>query len=73
LGVSAAVIQQGTPAQRLGPVETRDAQGVVTRFYALHDGALEVRERVVEQDDPPLTTRIRYPIKALLGLVGEPA
>jgi len=59
-------------AQRLGPVETRDAQGVVTRFYALHDGALEVCQRVIEQDDPLFAARIRYPIEALLVLVGEP-
>jgi hypothetical protein len=52
LGVSAAVIQQWTPVPRLRPVESRDAQGVVARFEALDDGALEVRERVVEQDDP---------------------
>ena len=52
LRVSAAIIEQRTPIQRLGAVETRDAQGVVTRLYALDDGALEVCQRVVEQDDP---------------------
>src|SRR5262249_57949626 len=71
LRVSAAIVQQRSSVARLGAVEVRDEDGVVTAVEAPSNGALQVRERIVEEDDTVFATRVGDSVEPLLRLVGE--
>jgi hypothetical protein len=73
LRVSAAIIQQRPAVAWLGALDLGDEDRVIAAFVVLDGAALEVRERVIEQDDAAVAARIGDAVEAIGVGVGEPA
>src|SRR4029079_242498 len=73
LRVSAAIVEKRPTVPRLGAIDLGDEHRVIAPFVVGDEPALEVRERVVQQNHAALAARVGDAVEALVVLIGEAA
>src|SRR5687768_9546563 len=71
LRVSAAIVQQRSLLRPACPFHLADTDQVVAGFVSIGHAALEVRNRIVQQNDTAFGTRVANAIEAPRGEFGE--